>query len=278
MHQPPTSSAAPGGNAGIAVRVLILAVAALLGLGAVLAQQAASKTSAKPGIELKVNPSSRNVNQGEAASYSVAVTSTGGFSGSVSFVVSGLPVNSTGAFSPSSVTLAAGGTASVTMNVTTASDTPAGDFGFTVTGNGGSVRASDSGARLTVKGTQHGFSLTGKVSGLLAPGVTSSVDLLFGNTNNKGLALSALKVSITGVVRTDAAIAAGLPCSAEDYAVSQYSGPYPLNAPVGASSLSGLGIPPGQWPQIKMLDTQLRQDGCKGATLQLAYSGSGQGN
>jgi hypothetical protein len=37
-------------------------------------------------------------------------------------------------------------------------------------------------------------------------------------------------------------------------------------------------VPASQWPKISMLDTTANQDGCKGASLVLTYSGSGQGN
>ena len=121
------------------------------------------------------------------------------------------------------------------------------------------------------------FGLTGDVSGLLAPGTSRSLDLGF-NSPNKSIDVGNLTVSISGVVRTAKAVAANLPCTAQDYAVAQYSGRYPLTVPSGSSSLSQLGIPPAQWPRIAMLDTPRLQDGCKGAVLQLAYSGSGQGN
>ena len=83
-------------------------------------------------------------------------------------------------------------------------------------------------------------------------------------------------VAVDGVTRS--AEAGNLPCTAADFTVTQYSGPYPLAVPPGTSSLSGLGVPAAAWPQVGMLDTSANQDGCKGATLQLSYSGSGQGN
>jgi len=64
-----------------------------------------------------------------------------------------------------------------------------------------------------------------------------------------------------------------------DYAVTQYSGPYPLAVPAhGNATLSSLGVASGKFPQVQMIDTATNQDGCKGATLTLAYSGSGQGS
>ncbi|UUL77431.1 hypothetical protein NG819_08200 [Pseudarthrobacter sp. Fe7] len=63
-------------------------------------------------------------------------------------------------------------------------------------------------------------------------------------------------------------MAKNLPCSAADFAVTQYSGPYPLAVPAGSSSLSGLGVAQQAWPRVGMLDSSANQDGCKGATIQ----------
>ena len=41
-----------------------------------------------------------------------------------------------------------------------------------------------------------------------------------------------------------------------------------------STSLSARGIPSSQWPQIRMLNTAANQDGCKGATLTLSFTGS----
>lgn len=73
-------------------------------------------------------------------------------------------------------------------------------------------------------------------------------------------------------------MARNLPCSSADFAVTQYRGSYPLAVPTGTSSLSGLGVAQQAWPRVGMLDSSANQDGCKGAALQLTYSGSGQGN
>ena len=49
-----------------------------------------------------------------------------------------------------------------------------------------------------------------------------------------------------------------------------------LTLPPGrTSSLSDLSLPSGQWPQVGLLNTSVNQDGCKGATLTLDFTGSG---
>ena len=52
---------------------------------------------------LSVNPSSRTVKRGKSTSYTVSVSSQGGFAGSVTLAASGLPSGATAAFSPNSV-------------------------------------------------------------------------------------------------------------------------------------------------------------------------------
>lgn len=264
-------------NAGLAGRVLIIGLLAIFLPAGTLYAAGQQSAPQKPGILVQITPSSRNVDQGLATSYSATVSSTGGFAGTVVLAVTGLPSGATSGVAPSSVKLTAGSTAQLSMNVSTASSTPAGDYELTLTGQSGAVQSAAVKTQLRVKAPLRVFGLSGDVSGLLAPGTSRSMDLGFTNPD-KGIDVGNLTVSITGVVRTAKAIAANLPCTAQDYAVVQYSGRYPLTVPSGSSSLSQLGAPSAQWPRIAMLDTPRLQDGCKGAVLQLAYSGSGQGN
>jgi hypothetical protein len=128
---------------------------------------------------------------------------------------------------------------------------------------------------ITTKGKD--FSISGDVSGLLAPGVSRPLNLTLTNPNNQAVAISNLTVTVQNVSK--AAQAPNGPCTGADYAVTQYSGPYPLSVPAnGSASLSTLSVAQSKWPQVRMVDTASNQDGCKGATVTLAYSGSGQGN
>jgi hypothetical protein len=263
-------------HARLAGRVLIIGLLAIF-LPAGTLYAAGQSASQKPGILVQITPSSRNVDQGQATSFSATLSSTGGFAGTVLPAAAGLPAGAAASFSPSSVKLTAGSSAQLTMNVSTASSTAAGDYELTLTGRSGTIQSAAVKTQLRVKAPLRVFGLSSGVSGLLAPGTSQSLDLGFSNPD-KGIDVGSLTVSITGVVRTAKAVAANLPCTAQDYAVVQYSGRYPLPVPSGSSSLSQLGVPPAQWPRIAMLDTPRLQDGCKGAVLQLAYSGSGQGN
>lgn len=360
------------------------AVVALLLVLASAGALIAAANNPKPGITVQVAPASQSVQQGQAATYSVTLTSTGGFTGAVNLATAGLPAGAAGAFTPSSVTLNSGSTATSTLNVTTATATPAGTNALTITGTSGKVSGSvtagltvnyrisstisvaaapdslsvppgatavytlhitrnnlsgpvtfsvlgglPSGAtasfspnpvtgtsttlqvattatsptgsynlylvgtgkdssgksqyayanvQLVLDSTIKQFVLSGNVPGTLSPGTSAGLDLQINNPNNKALALTNMSVAVAGVTRSADAAARNLPCTTADFNVTQYSGPYPLTVPAGSSSLSGLRVTQTAWPKVGMLDTSANQDGCKGATLQLAYSGSGQGN
>jgi hypothetical protein len=340
----------------------------------------------KPGITLGISPASQSVTRGQAATYTVSVTSTGGFAGTVTLSASGLPSGASAAFaSPSSVTLTSGGTASKTMTVTTTSSTPLGSSTITVTGVSGKVSGSvtagltvnaplssslsmnatpasvtlapgstavftvqltrtnfpgsvtfavlgglPSGAtaaftpnpttgnsstlqiattaaaadgsytlylvgygpnpsgstqyayasvQLVISTSGSPFTISGNLSGALAPGISRPLDLTLSNPNKKPMSVTNLTVTVQSVGRTSFAVAHNLPCTAADYAVTQYSGTYPLTVPgSGSASLSSLGVASSAQPKVAMLNTATNQDGCKSATLTLAYSGSGQGS
>jgi uncharacterized membrane protein len=364
-----------------AIKVALISLAVMLASAGALF---AASQSTKPGITVQVSPASQSVQQGQSASYTVTVKSTGGFSGAVNLTNAGLPAGAAGAFTPSSVTLASGATLTSTLNVTTAATTPAGTSSLTITGTSGKVSGSvaasltvnykvssafsvaatpdsltvppgatavytlqltrnnfsgpvsfsvlgglpagaaasfspnpvtgnsttlqvtttatspngsynlylvgsgkDSAGKsqyayanvqLVLDSTIKQFVLSGNLPGSLSPGSLAGLDLQINNPNNKALSLTNMSVAVAGVTRSADAVSRNLPCTSADFRVTQYSGPYPLPVPTGNSSLSGLRIAPSAWPQVAMLDTSANQDGCKGATLQLTYSGSGQGN
>lgn len=248
--------------------------------GVVLAASTNGNGTQNPakGITLQLAPTSRSVTQGTSASYSVVVQPTGGFAGNVSLSISGLPAGATAAFSPASVAVGPG-SSSGTLDVSTTSATPLGTYSLSLKGSSGTLQSAVVVVTLTVTAGQHQqFTISGSPVGLLAPGYAVSINLQLANPGNSNINITGLTVSIAGVTRTAQAVANNRPCNPSDYAVTQFGGSYPFTAPPGNSSLSGSGIPAVQWPQIRMLNSSLNQDGCKGATLQLSYSGTGQGN
>ena len=365
----------------IGIKAALVALVLLLaGAGSLIA----AANNPKPGITVQVSPASQSVQQGQSASYTVTATSTGGFSGAVNLAAAGLPAGAAGAFTPSSITLNSGSSATATLNATTAATTPAGTSSITITAASGKVSGSvtasltvnykisssfsmtatpdsvsmppgatavytlqisrnnftgpvtfsvlggmpagatasfspnpatgtsttlqvattsasptgssslylvgtgkDSSGKaqytyanvqLVLDSTIKQFGISGNVPGTLSPGTSAGLNLQISNPINKPLSLTNLSVAVAGVTRSAAAVAGNLPCTPADFTVTQYSGPYPLAVPATGGSLQGLNVAQTAWPRVGMLDTSTNQDGCKGATLQLSYSGSGQGN
>jgi len=91
--------------------------------------------SAQQDFSVAATPSSRTVPPGTATTYSVSVTPSNGFSGTVTFSVSGLPAGATASFNPTSVT----GSGSSTMSVHTTSTTPTGTYPLTITATSGNL-------------------------------------------------------------------------------------------------------------------------------------------
>ena len=108
-----------------------------------------------PDFSLTATPSSQTVLAGGSTSYTATVGALNGFTSVVSLTVTGLPMGTTGAFTPASVT----GSGSSTLNVTTASTTLAGSYTLTVTGTSGSLTRSAT-ATLLVNVGQPDFTLS----------------------------------------------------------------------------------------------------------------------
>lgn len=89
----------------------------------------------QPDFSLSATPSSRSVVAGTGTTYSTTVAALNGYSGTVSFSVSGLPTGASGSFSPATVT----GTGSSTLTVSTSSTTPAGTYPLTITATDGTL-------------------------------------------------------------------------------------------------------------------------------------------
>ncbi len=86
-------------------------------------------------FSLSASPGTRVVNQGGSASYTVSVTASGGFAGTVTFSVSGLPAGASATFNPTSVN--GSGSSTLTVNTGTAS---VGTSALTIAGTSGSLQ------------------------------------------------------------------------------------------------------------------------------------------
>jgi hypothetical protein len=97
-------------------------------------------TTQAPDFSVSAVPGSQTVTPGAVASYLATVNALNGFSGSVSFGVTGLPAGATASFAPATVS-GAGGT---TLSVSTSPASAAGSSTLTITGTSGSLVRSAS--------------------------------------------------------------------------------------------------------------------------------------
>jgi hypothetical protein len=226
-------------------------------------------------LAMTATPSSVSMNPGATAVYTAQLTRTN-LAGPVTFgLVGGLPSGATASYSPNPTT----GNSS-TLQITTSSSTPTGTYSLNLVASGqdagGATRYAYANVSMEITSKGKDFTISGNVSGLLAPGVSQPLNLTLVNPNNQTLSITNLTVTVQSVAKKAGAPAG--PCSTADYAVTQYSGPYPLSVPAnGSASLSGLQVAQAKWPQVRMLDSATNQDGCKGASVTLSYSGAGQG-
>jgi hypothetical protein len=172
-----------------------------------------------PNFSIAASPASQTVTAGAGTSYTATVAASGGFAGTVTFSISGLPSGAGASFNPTSVT----GSGSSTLSVTTSTSTPAGTYTLTITGTSGSlvhsttvklvvnpvggtpdftisvspaslnVTRGNSGTYTVTIGAVNGFS--GTVS-LSVTGLGSRVTATFNPTSVNGSGTSSLRVSV----------------------------------------------------------------------------------
>jgi hypothetical protein len=133
---------------------------------------------------------------------------------------------------------------------------------------------SGRGSDQTQLANQLSFEISASPTEPMAPGVQVPLDLSLQNTNQTSMSVTDVKVIVR---RVDAPNATEqLPCLIDDFTVEQVADDLDLTLPPDAtSSLSGLSLPSGQWPQVGLRNTSVNQDGCKGASLTLDFSASG---
>ncbi len=93
---------------------------------------------AQPDFSFSATPSSGTVVQGNGTTYTVTVTPSNGFTGTLSLSVSGLPSGATASFNPASITTS--GNSTLTIN--TAASTPPGSYPLTITATNGTLSHS----------------------------------------------------------------------------------------------------------------------------------------
>jgi parallel beta-helix repeat protein len=148
--------------------------------------------TATPDFSISASPASASVTPGNGANYTVTITGTNGFNGSIGLTIGGLPTGATANFNPSSVT----GSGTSTLSVSTSSSTPAGNYTLTITGTSGSL--------------QHSTTVTLIVSDFTISVLPSSQTVVAGNSTNYTATISA----VNGFSGTVTFSASGLPTGA----------------------------------------------------------------
>jgi hypothetical protein len=116
------------------------------------------------------------------------------------------------------------------------------------------------------------FEISGSLPVALTPGTGQPLDLTLLSRESSDLSITGLDVRLASVSASRPGSA--LDCSASDFSVEQFSGAPGFTLHAGSrASLGELGFGPAEWPQVAMRDLPVNQDGCKGASLTLEFSG-----
>ena len=114
----------------------------------------------------------------------------------------------------------------------------------------------------------------GRLDGPLRPGVTRYLDLTFRNPSTRTVLITSVTVSLVTVAAREPE--AHRPCPPTDFVVDSATLP-PLAVGAGeVVRLSDSGVPRTAWPSVRMLDTAVNQDGCRGSVLTLDYRAAGE--
>ena len=125
-----------------------------------------------------------------------------------------------------------------------------------------------------VIGTTGTFSIAAGTTQTLSPGRSVPLDVTIINPERQNLTVSHLTVTIRRVTAPGATSAH--PCTAADFAVTQAERDLRIPVPALSSvALHDLTRTATELPHITMLDSASNQDGCKTATVTLAYTAEG---
>jgi hypothetical protein len=225
-----------------------------------------------PSFSIAATPASATMLPGDTAAYTISTSPSNGFTGAISFSVAGAPTGSTSTFTPVSVSV--GGSSS--LQVSTKNNAAGGNYTLTITGTSG-AKSQTASVALVLASTGKQFSLSMPSVLISGPGTSQPLNLSITNPNSQPMQITNLTVAIQAVIKAATAPAAA-PCSPADYAITQFSGNYPLTIAAGQTvSLSTLVPNSSLWPKLVMVNTTSNQDGCKGSSVSLSLSGAGQG-
>jgi hypothetical protein len=123
-------------------------------------------------------------------------------------------------------------------------------------------------------GLSAAFQIQGDALFPVSPGVTVPLDLRFTNPHVEAMTVTHLKVTVRKLTAPGAD--SDHPCSIDNYSLVQIADSVEILLPPSATTgFRELDIPQKRWPQVGMIYGESNQDGCRGATLKLAYSAFG---
>jgi uncharacterized repeat protein (TIGR01451 family) len=120
--------------------------------------------SATPDFDTNVSPATRATVPNGSAQYTVTITPSAGFTGTVNLSATGLPAGASANFSPTSVSITDATSKTSTLTVTTTGGTPLGSFSLTITGTAGSTIHSTMAALKVVSASSIDLAVTKSAS------------------------------------------------------------------------------------------------------------------
>jgi hypothetical protein len=119
-----------------------------------------------------------------------------------------------------------------------------------------------------------GFPITGNAAKALSPGRSAPINVRFTNRRRSALRVTQLRVSVRKVLAPNADVRH--PCTLRDFIVTQVRHGFTVTVPARSTrTLSRMHVRRSAWPRVGMVSRSTNQDGCKGASLTLAFVGSG---
>jgi Peptidase_C39 like family len=155
-----------------------------------------------PNFAVSASPSSRTITQGQTTTYTVTVNSVNGFSGSVSLFALNLPGNvvlSGTGFSPQTVNVPSGGSASSTFTYVSNTTVPTGTFTVTMQGQGGGLTRSTT-VSLTVNSAADFTVSASPSSRTIAQGQTTTYTITINSVNGFSGSVSLFGLNLPGNV------------------------------------------------------------------------------
>jgi chitodextrinase len=237
-----------------------------------------------PSFSLSSAPAVRTVAPGGGASFTVTVSPGTGFSGTVSFSVSGLPSTATAAFNPTTVTTSG----STTLTVSTTSSTPVGNYPLTISGSSGGLTVTSTPA-LVVNSSGVGGIQFVQVNSATPHGSQAQVTLPFTAVQTAG-DLNVVVVgwndssgavsSVTDTARNTYTLAVGPTAVSGTLSQSIYYAKNIVAAGAGANTVTVNFSPAANSPDIRILeysglDPNNPLDASMGATGNSSTSDSG---